>query len=220
MPDFKTQADTLIEGVINRAWSCEGNKPFKLMVETVNGDLPIIAWPNKFGERAGELPKAIAKINTQTESIAGLQVKAYVRSLPDKGYGPQYELKDNDANNKAYSFQLINNGVGTQPPAPVPQVGTVAGPVARLDKKLVPQPTDRDTLIVDQVLFKGAVDLLKSDDQTVGMSADDTVALVIRLWEGVRARHNPKPQPEQEAPADGSNDIDDGESFGVIQLGG
>ena len=46
MPDFKTQADTLIEGVINRAWSCEGNKPFKLMVETVNGDLPIIAWPN------------------------------------------------------------------------------------------------------------------------------------------------------------------------------
>ena len=102
-------------------------------------------------------------------------------------------------------------------PADVAQVGTVAVPVARPDKKLMPQPTDKDTLIVDQVLFKGAVDLLKSDDQTVGMGADNAVELVIQIWEGVRARHNPKPQPvpEQEAP----DDNDDDESFGAILIG-
>jgi len=63
------------------------------------------------------------------------------------------------------------------------------------------------------VLFKGAVDLLKSDAE---MGEDNAVDLVLAIWEGVRARHNPKPEPKQEAPAD--NDFE--ESFGETQLTG
>ena len=210
MPDFKTKADTSVEGIISKVFGCKGSRPFKMLVETEGGEIPIISWPNK---ATGDLPKIVAQLNVQADYLGGHGVRARVRKIPDKndGYGIQYEIKDNNDSNTGYSCELIRDGSGYQNPVDVVQVEMEAVPVSKPSPR--PQPTDRDTLIVDQVLFKGAVDLLKSDAE---MGEDNAVDLVLAIWEGVRARHNPKPEPKQEAPAD--NDFE--ESFGEIQLTG
>ena len=54
--------------------------------------------------------------------------------------------------------------------------------------------TDRDTLIVDQVLFKGAIDLqtacIRADGSVTVMNADMSASFAIATWEHIRARHH------------------------------
>jgi len=119
MPDsrtYHTEADTWIEGTIKNAYPCKDGRPFKMIIQTDVWDeqlsdfvaLSFHAWPNgKDHEMAGELPKAVAKLNTQTDAIKGQSVKAHVRKLPDKGYGIQHELRDNDNNHRGYEVRVM-----------------------------------------------------------------------------------------------------------------
>ena len=45
-------------------------------------------------------------------------------------------------------------------------------------------PTDRDTIILDEVIFKGAIDL-----QAQGHSPEGAAELAIATWDAVRSRH-------------------------------
>tara|TARA_R100000808_G_scaffold2504_1_gene9856 strand:- start:116 stop:640 length:525 start_codon:yes stop_codon:yes gene_type:complete len=45
----------------------------------------------------------------------------------------------------------------------------------------------KDTLIVDQVLFKGAMDFMNKNPDT---TPDDAAAVAIAIWEAVRERHS------------------------------
>jgi hypothetical protein len=47
-------------------------------------------------------------------------------------------------------------------------------------------PTDRDTIILDEVIFKGAIDL-----QAQGHSPEGAAELAIATWGAVRSRHLP-----------------------------
>jgi hypothetical protein len=72
-------------------------------------------------------------------------------------------------------------------PNPSPKAAPAAPAVAAPAQapKNPTNPNDRDTLIVDQVIFKGAIDLLRGDT-TVAKAVENAIA----AWEGVRAsRH-------------------------------
>jgi hypothetical protein len=53
----------------------------------------------------------------------------------------------------------------------------------------------KDTLIVDQVLFKGAIEFMNSHPDT---TPDDAAAIAIAIWEAIRERHVIYPEPEVE----------------------
>jgi len=63
-------------------------------------------------------------------------------------------------------------------------------------------PSDRETLIIDQVLFKGVIDLMVRGDADV----DDAVKKVIYIWNGIRARHN-SPDPDDGEAGNAGDDL-------------
>ena len=65
--------------------------------------------------------------------------------------------------------------------------------------------SDRDTLIVDQVIFKEACAIHRE----IKVDIDVSVDLAIAMWERVRERHVPKPEPTPEPKpiADGSDAV-------------
>ena len=62
-------------------------------------------------------------------------------------------------------------------------------------------PSDRETLIIDQVLFKGAIDMVRGD-----ADVDDAVKKVIYIWNGIRARHN-SPDPDDGEAGNAGDDL-------------
>jgi hypothetical protein len=166
----------------------------------------------------GSFPPQIETINLNTIKGKPFRANAKYNGLSTYNSLPVYEIRGS----KGYQFQIVNGSSPKQSQeAEMEEVtddlygGTMNRPVPKPKKKPVSQSqpvvqTDKDTLIVDQVLFKGAIDLIRGD-LTVGMDSDEAVDRVLEVWHGIRARHIPAPAPD--------DDDDDGESFGAIQLG-
>jgi hypothetical protein len=194
--------------------------PLRLSCKSEENELiEIIVWLNE--ER---FPPQIEKINLDTIKGKAFRANAKYNGLSTYNSLPVYEIRGS----KGYQFQIANGSSPKQRQEEdnveyeeVPDQlygGTYMNPVPKTEKKplpkqqpVQPQPavqTDKDTLIVDQVLFKGAIDL-----RAAGVEVVEASAIAITLWNHIRSRHIRDVDTYDD-------DDDEGESFGAIQLGG
>jgi hypothetical protein len=171
--------------------------PHKFLLTLGEEDVELSIFPTS----EGALPPILEGIDLA--NIEGKEIEAIAT------WKDTYKNPKTGSVKQQYKLEAIRV-VGEDTPAP--QQEKAEQPAPKPEKNPIPQQppvvqTDKDTLIVDQVILKGAVDLRAS-----GIDATEAVSTVIAFWEAIRARHNVPPPPDDD-------DDEDGESFGAIQLG-
>lgn len=197
------QEQQIVRGIVQRYFPSDISQsgkptPHKFLFTIGEEDVELGIFPTN----EGRLPPILEEIDL--DNIEGKEIEAIAT------WTKAYENPRTGSVKQQYKLETINV-VGDDTPAP--QQEKAERPAPKPEKKPIPQPrpavqTDKDTLIVDQVILKGAVDLRAS-----GLDATEAVSTVIAFWESIRARHNPPPPPDDD------DDDDEGESFGAIQLG-
>ena len=163
----------------------KGNVPAKLKVSGEKGIFELAIFP--LGAKQGgedppwdensKLPAFMNGLPRNLKDLEGLFIQAIAEF---KGYYPPQGEPNSLPQYKPSNITVLDN---PSPKAAAPAAPAAVAP-AQAPKYL--NPTDRDTLIVDQVIFKGAIDLLRGDT-TVAKAVENAIA----AWEGVRARHLP-----------------------------
>ena len=123
-------------------------------------------------------------LDTETDSLRCWDQKSWPHLI--EGATIEYEIKL--VENKRDESKPYRNLINVKPVSAPPSNGSKPSPAAG--------GTDRDTLIVDQVLFKGAIDLQTAcirtdlDAETVFHDPATAAKAAIETWERVRARHH------------------------------
>jgi hypothetical protein len=226
MPNYKQGEMFLIGGIIEDVGGTtdpanpelspkSGNSfPLRLNCKSEENELiQVIAWVDQ-----GSFPPQIAKLDLDTIIGKSFRANAKFTGVNDYSNLPTFEIKSS----KHYIFNLVgvspakdtsaeaetDGGTKKASPAPAPpspppsrtEMGMAKGnAISAITALIAAYVSKVGTLPPHQFLEQGA-GLINYGSEAI-LSGRLTV-------------------PEQEAPADGSNDIDDGESFGVIQLGG
>ena len=187
-----------LAGVITDWESMGAPRPSKFKLDVGVEEVELTIWPTDKGQEA--IRSYLEMINPL--DLVGNQVVATVKSPGSEYMGTkQYNL-----------VKLQGGGVesasspqaGTQPVL-APRPSAPPQPVATTPSRAL-DPNNRDTLIVDQVLFKGVIDRLNN-----GAALKKAIQESIAAWDGIRARHLPPEEASEPAP-----EADDG--FGVIDL--
>ena len=165
----------VLTGEVRRFQYANDNRPAKLIVAGAEETFELTIFPENGVEQpwddSSKLPSFMDSLPGGPLDIAGTIIQAIAE--------PRGEYKGVKKYKPSKITVLDNPG----PKAAAPAAPAAATP-AQAPKYL--NPTDRDTLIVDQVIFKGAIDLLRGDT-TVAKAVENAIA----AWEGVRARHLP-----------------------------
>jgi hypothetical protein len=153
-----------------------GNRPAKFIVDGPEGAFELTVYPeNGVPQPWDEESKLPAFMNGLPPDIVGVSIQAIVDSRVREYNGvKQY---------KPTKITVLGSN-------PSPKQAARAAPVQA--PRIQSNPADRDTMIVDQVIFKGAIELLLKGDVTVAKAVEDAIL----AWESVRARHLPKPEGE------------------------
>ena len=178
----------VLSGEVRRFWYANDNRPAKLKVAGAEETFELAIFPlgAKHGgedppwDENSKLPAFMNGLPRNLKDLEGLFIEAqakFTHYYPPQGEPnslPQY---------KPSNITVLDNP-GPKAAAPAAPAAPAAATPAQAPKYL--NPTDRDTLIVDQVIFKGAIDLLRGDT-TVAKAVENAIA----AWDGVRARHLP-----------------------------
>jgi len=178
----------VLTGEVKRYYGANGNRPAKLIVAGAEETFELTIFPENGAEQpwddSSKLPSFMDSLPGGPLDIAGVIIQAIAEPKGEYNGVKQY---------KPSKITVLKDGA-------VPKAAAPAAPAAapaQAPKYL--NPTDRDTLIVDQVIFKGAIDLLRGDT-TVAKAVENAIA----AWEGVRARHLPTEETIEEADDFGS----------------
>lgn len=168
----------VLTGKVAKFYPANGNRPAKFIVDGADETFELTVYPDNGAEQPwDEESKLPAFMNGLPPDIVGVSIQAIAE--------PKGEY------NGVRQFKPTKVTVLGSKPSPKPTTQAAQTQVPRVQSN----PTDRDTLIVDQVIFKGAIDLLRGD-VTVAQAVENAIL----AWESVRARHLPKP--EEEDPED------------------
>ena len=160
----------VLTGEVTRYYHPNGHRPAKfIVVGAEKFELAVFPDVEQPWDKDTQLP---AFMNGLPVDIAGVTIQAIAEPKGEYNGVKQY---------KPSKVTVLGS-------SPVPKAAPAAPAAAPAQaSKYLANPNDRDTLIVDQVIFKGAIDLLRGDT-TVAKAVEDAIL----AWEGVRARHLPK----------------------------
>lgn len=163
----------VLTGEVTNYYHPSGNRPAKVIVAGAEETFELTIFPENGVEQPwGDDSKLPAFMNGLPVDIAGVTIQAIAEPKGEYNGVKQY---------KPSKVTVLGS-------SPVPKAAPAAPAAAPAQAPKNPtNPNDRDTLIVDQVIFKGAIDLLRGDT-TVAKAVEDAIL----AWEGVRARHLPK----------------------------
>lgn len=160
----------VLTGVVERFYHASGNRPAKLIVADGGTTFELTVYPAMGVEQPWtEQTQLPALMDNLPADLVGVTIQAIAEPKGEYNSVPQY---------KPTKITVLD-GNAAAPAAPAQAPKYLAGP-----NNPVPYLTDRDTLIVDQVIFKGAIDLLRGD-----ITVAQAVESAIEAWESVRARH-------------------------------
>ena len=160
----------VLTGVVERIYLANGNRPAKLIVAGAEEAFELTIYPPDGTEQPWDEQTQLPILDNLPTDIVGVTIQAIVGPVKLYNDIPQY---------KPTQITVLGGN-------PSPKAAPAAPAQA---PKNLGSPTDRDTLIVDQVIFKGAIDLLRGDT-TVAKAVSDAIL----TWEGIRARHLPQPE--------------------------
>ena len=166
----------VLTGEVTNYYHPSGNRPAKLIVADGEATFELTIYPENGVEQPwDEDSKLPAFMHGLPVDIVGVSIQTIAEPKGAYNGGNQY---------KPSKITVLGSSPG-------PKAATPAAPAAPAAPAQAPKyltnPNDRDILIVDQVIFKGAIDLLRGDT-TVAKAVEDAIL----AWEGVRARHLPK----------------------------
>jgi hypothetical protein len=166
----------VLTGEVTRYYHPNGHRPAKfIVVGAEKFELAVFPDVEKPWDKDTQLP---AFMNGLPIDIEGLFIETQAKFT---GYFPPKGEPNSLPQYKPSKITVLDSSPG---PKAAPAAPAAAPAQA---SKYLANPNDRDTLIVDQVIFKGAIDLLRGDT-TVAKAVEDAIL----AWEGVRARHLPK----------------------------
>ena len=168
------ETDILV-GTITAWKPGEGTRPSKFLLDVEGETMELTIWNDASQATLREELESM-----DAEGLVGATCTAVVR-IPFKTYPP-----DDPNGVKQYKLSKIKVSGAAAKPKPKPEVKAEATapapPNAVVLKPL--DPNSKDILIVDQVIFKGAMEL-----RSGGAAVEQAVADAIAVWDGVRARH-------------------------------